>query len=119
MGIVLTHAEDIRAQHKCVTLSQERLNATESMFHDTWTSAFVKHREVIKLFGRFPHRNKWLGRHSMPDEEAFLTNPKYRFDAKMEFDVDADGNVDVSLVDMFGGRQPPPRPGEHICPHLA
>jgi uncharacterized protein (DUF924 family) len=28
--------------------------------------------EVIERFGRFPHRNKILGRESTPDEIAFL-----------------------------------------------
>lgn len=30
------------------------------------------HREVIRRFGRFPHRNPILGRHSTPEEEAYL-----------------------------------------------
>jgi uncharacterized protein (DUF924 family) len=30
----------------------------------------MKHRDVIKRFGRFPHRNQVLGRKTMPDEEA-------------------------------------------------
>lgn len=31
------------------------------------------HRVIIRRFGRFPHRNVVLGRHTSPAEEAFLT----------------------------------------------
>lgn len=31
-----------------------------------------RHRAVIRTFGRFPHRNKALGRTSTPDEQAWL-----------------------------------------------
>lgn len=105
--IVLTHAEDLRAQLKCVALSQERLTEGESTFHSMWMGAFVKHRDVIKLFGRFPHRNKWLGRHTTIDEEEFLNDPKYRFDAKMNFDVDADGKAVVKVDSHFADAKRP------------
>jgi uncharacterized protein (DUF924 family) len=39
----------------------------------------VKHRDVILRFGRFPHRNKILGRESMDEEVAFLKQPGSRF----------------------------------------
>jgi uncharacterized protein (DUF924 family) len=32
----------------------------------------MRGHEVIKRFGRFPHRNKILGRTSTPDELEFL-----------------------------------------------
>jgi uncharacterized protein (DUF924 family) len=36
---------------------------------------FAKHhREIIRRFGRFPHRNKALGRMSTPDEIAYLNS---------------------------------------------
>ncbi len=38
-----------------------------------------KHRAVIRRFGRFPHRNVILGRHSTPDEIVFLREPGSRF----------------------------------------
>ena len=34
-----------------------------------------RHREVIRRFGRFPHRNAALGRASTPEEEAYLAEP--------------------------------------------
>jgi uncharacterized protein (DUF924 family) len=38
-----------------------------------------RHRDVIRRFGRFPHRNAILGRVSTPDEAAFLEQPGSRF----------------------------------------
>jgi uncharacterized protein (DUF924 family) len=35
----------------------------------------VRHADIIRRFGRFPHRNDILGRASTPDEVAFLTEP--------------------------------------------
>jgi uncharacterized protein (DUF924 family) len=39
----------------------------------------LRHREVIRRFGRFPHRNSILGRASTPEEAAFLEEPGSRF----------------------------------------
>lgn len=38
-----------------------------------------RHREVIRRFGRFPHRNAILGRDSTAQELAFLEQPGSRF----------------------------------------
>ena len=38
-----------------------------------------RHFEVIKRFGRFPHRNKALGRLSTPEEIEFLNEPGSAF----------------------------------------
>jgi uncharacterized protein (DUF924 family) len=38
-----------------------------------------KHRDVIRRFGRFPHRNALLGRPSTPEELQFLEQPGSRF----------------------------------------
>ncbi len=32
----------------------------------------LEHRDIIQRFGRFPHRNKMLGRETKPEEQAFL-----------------------------------------------
>ncbi|HKY62867.1 MAG TPA: DUF924 family protein [bacterium] len=37
------------------------------------------HAQIIERFGRFPHRNKILGRESTPEEEAFLKEPNSAF----------------------------------------
>ncbi len=51
---------------------------------DIWGSAASReagrrHREIIRRFGRFPHRNAVLGRASTPEEEAFAADPENRF----------------------------------------
>jgi len=33
------------------------------------------HREIVRRFGRFPHRNAVLGRSSTPEEQAWLASP--------------------------------------------
>lgn len=38
-----------------------------------------KHKEIINRFGRYPHRNKILGRKSTPEEIEFLTLPGSSF----------------------------------------
>ena len=39
----------------------------------------VAHRDIIRRFGRFPHRNAILGRASTPEEIDFLTQPGSSF----------------------------------------
>ena len=34
----------------------------------------VEHRDIVAKFGRFPHRNRTLGRESTPAERVFLLN---------------------------------------------
>jgi uncharacterized protein (DUF924 family) len=38
-----------------------------------------QHREVVDRFGRFPHRNDFLGRDSTPEELEFLNQPNSSF----------------------------------------
>lgn len=58
--------------HSEVLAEQERsveLNATQ----DADTQRFaVLHRDIVARFGRFPHRNRMLGRTSTPEEQRFL-----------------------------------------------
>ena len=35
----------------------------------------IKHKEIIERFGRYPHRNKILGRKSTEEEIEFLKQP--------------------------------------------
>lgn len=39
----------------------------------------LKHKVIIDRFGRYPHRNKVLGRESTPEELHFLTQPNSSF----------------------------------------
>ncbi|WP_374437081.1 DUF924 family protein [Inhella sp.] len=38
-----------------------------------------RHAEIVRRFGRYPHRNEVLGRPSTPEELAFLQQPGSRF----------------------------------------
>ena len=59
------HSEEPANQQRSVTLFAS-LDVPEAM------KAAREHKMVIDKFGRFPHRNKVLGRTSTPDEIAFL-----------------------------------------------
>jgi uncharacterized protein (DUF924 family) len=39
----------------------------------------LKHKAIIDRFGRYPHRNRILGRASTPEEAAFLQQPGSSF----------------------------------------
>jgi uncharacterized protein (DUF924 family) len=58
------HSEDLVDQDRCVELYR----AAES---DDLKYA-IEHRDIVRRFGRFPHRNAVLGRATTPDEQAFL-----------------------------------------------
>jgi len=57
----LMHSETLADQNECVRLCDARLE-------DGGTLKFAEiHRDVIARFGRFPHRNKVLGRQTSPE----------------------------------------------------
>lgn len=56
------HSESLADQDRSVAL-HERIQYTEHA---------VGHREIVRRFGRFPHRNHILGRQTSPQEQAFL-----------------------------------------------
>lgn len=39
----------------------------------------LRHKAIVDRFGRYPHRNAILGRHSTPEELAFLAQPGSSF----------------------------------------
>ena len=69
----LMHAENLVEQDRCVRLILTRMPRTgaENLLHAR------AHREVIRRFGRFPHRNRVLGRESTEAEAAFLQEGGY------------------------------------------
>jgi len=71
------HAEDLAAQDESVRLFAQ-LAAAAPELQQTLDYAH-RHRDVIARFGRFPHRNKVLGRESTAEEIAFLQQPGSRF----------------------------------------
>jgi uncharacterized protein (DUF924 family) len=70
------HSEALADQDCAVDLF-ERL-ATETGLSEPVPWA-IRHRDVIRRFGRFPHRNEILGRPSTAEELAFLQQPGSRF----------------------------------------
>ncbi len=69
------HSEDVADQDESVMLyAIGAVNAPEEAkagVRNTLDFA-TKHRDVIRKFGRFPHRNAMLGRESTPEEVEFL-----------------------------------------------
>lgn len=60
------HSEHLADQRRCVALCH-------SLHSDDDTLAYARlHEEIIRRFGRFPHRNEALGRHTSPAERAYL-----------------------------------------------
>jgi len=59
------HSEDLADQERSVTLHKAAGNAN-------WLKWAELHADIIRRFGRFPHRNAILGRVSTPEELAFL-----------------------------------------------
>lgn len=59
------HSENLTDQDEGVALC-EALGDPETL---KWA---ILHRDIIARFGRFPHRNRALGRETTPQEQAFL-----------------------------------------------
>jgi uncharacterized protein (DUF924 family) len=59
-----SHSEVLADHH--IPLKRSAALGGEYEKHAIW------HYEIVKRFGRFPHRNEELGRETTPDEQAFL-----------------------------------------------
>lgn len=80
--LVLEHAEDLALQNQAVRLFQaltQEATAAERELFAGYLDYAERHQRVIARFGRFPHRNQILGRHSSAEESAFLLEPGSRF----------------------------------------
>lgn len=73
----LEHSENLADQDRSVELVRS-LQATHPEFEPSLDYA-LRHRDVIQRFGRFPHRNKILGRETTSEEAEFLQRPGSRF----------------------------------------
>lgn len=69
------HSEDLADQdYSTLMFAAEAVSAPE-LAKEGLRQALdfaTKHRDIIRKFGRFPHRNAVLGRESTPDEVEFL-----------------------------------------------
>jgi uncharacterized protein (DUF924 family) len=61
------HSEDLAHQDTSVRLFEAAGLESNARFAR-------HHRELIRRFGRFPHRNAVLGRSSTPQEQAYLAS---------------------------------------------
>jgi uncharacterized protein (DUF924 family) len=69
------HGEDMAAQDLSVALFEglrddRRFTSSGGAIDYAW-----RHRDVIRRFGRFPHRNAALGRADTPAEARYLAQP--------------------------------------------
>ncbi|HEX4044727.1 MAG TPA: DUF924 family protein [Gammaproteobacteria bacterium] len=71
----LVHAESVEQQEKSIRLYQELVTLSMSettQIYQLFLAYAYAHFRIIKEFGRFPQRNKILGRESTEAEEVFL-----------------------------------------------
>lgn len=69
------HVEDLEGQRVSVRLFAELAESAPEEFRrfpDLATDSARKHLEIVERFGRFPHRNKALGRETTDEERAWL-----------------------------------------------
>ena len=59
------HSEELADQERAVALMRDTGDADQLKWAEL-------HADIIRRFGRFPHRNALLGRTTTPDERAFL-----------------------------------------------
>lgn len=74
------HSERLEDQEEAVRLVRERADIADYL-------KFAKmHRDIIRRFGRFPHRNALLGRISTPEELAYLADDAPTFGTASQTD---------------------------------
>jgi uncharacterized protein (DUF924 family) len=75
LSLVLQHHEDVSAQDRSILMAADlAVNGPENMreMHRIMLDFSTKHRDLIRKFGRYPHRNVHLGRTSTLEELAFM-----------------------------------------------
>ncbi len=81
----LMHSENLCDQDRCVRLMHERMpkSGAGNIMHAR------AHREIIRLFGRFPYRNKALARKSTAHEQEYVEKGGYGATLRQLQDADA------------------------------
>lgn len=83
LAMPFMHAEDVEAQRACVALFEglrERARAEDvRQLMEAGVDYARRHLVIVERFGRFPHRNRILGRESTAEELEFLTQPGSSF----------------------------------------
>jgi uncharacterized protein (DUF924 family) len=78
----LQHAESTEVQDESVSAYKRLVAEAPAELRSTFQEALEwaeQHRTLIRQFGRFPHRNRLLGRESTAEEEAYLAKDVERF----------------------------------------
>jgi uncharacterized protein (DUF924 family) len=76
------HSESLADQDQCVALLRAFRNEADPELRsgvDYWIDFAERHRDIIRRFGRFPHRNVALERTSTAAELNFLKEPGSSF----------------------------------------
>jgi len=76
------HSEDLVVQERSVELFRSLLEGLPGAARDRVAETVdyaERHRDVIRRFGRFPHRNVFLDRTSTAEEIQFLKDPAHHF----------------------------------------
>jgi len=63
------HSEELADQERSVALARQL--TADDLAHAE------HHRDIVRRFGRFPHRNRILGRETTPEERRYLDNGGY------------------------------------------
>ncbi len=69
------HSEDVTEQDRGLGLLctlRQRANPAWHAYVERSIEGWTRHRDIVARFGRFPHRNAVLGRHSTTEEVAYL-----------------------------------------------
>ena len=73
----LQHAESVGVQEKSVRIYNALAEGVSETLKETFLTfaQFAElHRDIVVRFGRFPHRNRILGRGNTPEEDAYLAD---------------------------------------------
>lgn len=71
----LQHAESRKVQARSVPLFRRLAEAVSPTYRETFETIaqFAElHHDIVEQFGRFPHRNRLLGRENTPEEDEYL-----------------------------------------------
>jgi len=76
--VPLMHTEDLGTQDECVRLLRQQWRDTPYVFRPLLAVVMIgsrRHRQIIRRFGRLPHRNCILRRMTTREEQSFLRHP--------------------------------------------
>ncbi len=69
------HSENLANQNRCLTLFEKLLSSVDTDWQPLIAGFYEharQHQEIIERYGRFPHRNKILGRPDNADEKSYF-----------------------------------------------